>query len=192
MVALTACSEAGLTSTPNVPGGRETFDSARHPDADVGALQALSEEAARRAEEEALDPVLRQADVSIDVGQITFRFIDAAATKDVSVTVPKPGAPPESWSIRSGGSYLIGHPSPGINLLSWQIGPASVAHAATGHWPACVIRSIGLTGQGDDLVWYVFCSLPEGMVSGMVDGQSGVFTPSLAPPAVAPPTAKPG
>ena len=189
LVALTACSEAGLTATPDVPGGSETFDSARHPDGDVAALVALSEKAARRAEEVAPDAVLRQVDVSPDVGRTIFRFTDAAATKEISVTVPEPGAPPEAWNIHSGISPLIGHQSLGIDLPALRIGPASVIRAATGHWPACGIRSIGLHGQGDDLVWYVFCNLPEGVVSGTVDGQSGVFTASLAPPAIAPPTA---
>jgi len=191
LVSLTACSEAGVAPTGEVPGGRETFDSARHPDADVAALVALSEEAARRAEEEAPDAVLRQIGVSPDAGRTIFRFTDVAATKAVTVTVPEPGAPPEAWSIHIGVSPLVGHRSPGIDLLSLRIGPASVVRAATGHWPACGIRSIGLHGQGDDLVWYVFCNLPEGVVSGTVDGQSGVFTPSLAPPAIVPPTATP-
>ena len=78
-----------------------------------------------------------------------------------------------------------------MDLRSLRIGPASVVRAATGHWPDCGIRGISLHGQGDDLVWYVFCNLPEGVVSGTVDGQSGVFTPSLAPPAIVPPTATP-
>ena len=192
MVVLTACSKAGLTSTRDVPEDRETIDSARHPDADVAALVALSEEAARRAEEEAPDAVLRQVGVSPDVGRIIFRFTDAAATKAVTVTIPELGAPPEAWSIHMGVSPLIGHQSPGIDLPSLRIGPASVIRAATGHWPTCGIRSIGLIGQGDDLVWHVDCNLPEGVVSGTVDGQSGAFTPSLAPPAIVPPTATPG
>ena len=191
LVALTACSEAGLSPTTDVSGGRENFDSARHPDADVAALIALSEKAARRAEEEAPSAVLRQLGISPDVGRTIFLFTDAAATKAVTVIVPEPGAPPEAWSIHIGVSQLIGHPSPGIDLPSLRIGPASVARAATGHWPACGIRSIGLHGQGDDLVWYVDCNLPEGVVSGTVDGQSGVFTPSLAPPAIVPPVATP-
>ena len=189
MVALTACSDASPTLSRDDPGGRETFDSARQPDADVAALVTLSEEAARRAQEEAPDAVLRQVGVSPDVGRTIFRFTDPAATKEVSVTVPEPGAPPEAWKIHIGVSPLIGHPSPGIDLPSLWIGPASVMRAATGHWPACGIRSIGLHGHGDNLVWYVDCNLPEGVVSGTVDGQSGVFTPSLAPPAIVPPTA---
>ena len=188
---LSACSEAGLTPTRDDPGGRETFDSARQPDADVAALVALSEEAARRAEEEAPDAVLRQVGVSPDVGRTIFRFTDAAATKAVTVTVPEPGAPPEAWIIHSGVSPLVGHQSLGIDLPSLRIGPASVVRAAIGHWPACGIRGIGLHGQRDDLVWYVDCNLPEGVVSGTVDGQSGVFTPSLAPPAIMPPIATP-
>ena len=192
LAALTACSEASMTPTRDIPGGRETFDSARQPDADLAALVALSEEAARRAEEEAPDAILRQLDVSPDVGRTIFRFTDAAATKEVSVTVPEPGAPPEAWSIHSGlPHHLPVHDNPGIALPTLRIGPASVLRAAIGHWPACGIRSIGLHGQGDDLVWYVDCNLPEGVVSGTVDGQSGVFTPSLAPPAIVPPTATP-
>ena len=191
MVALTACSEAGLAPTREVPGDRETVDPARHPDADVAALVALSEEASRRAEAEAPDAVLRQIGVSPDVGRTIFRFTDAAATKAVTVTVPELGAPTEAWTIHIGISPLIGHGRPGMDLPSLRIGPASVVRAAIEHWPACGIRSIGLHGQGDDLVWYVFCNLPEGVVSGTVDGQSGVFTPSLAPPAIVPPTATP-
>ena len=191
LVALTACSGAGLIPTRDALGGRETFESARQPDADLAALVALSEAAARRAEEEAPDAVLRQIGISPDVGRTIFRFTDAAATKEVSVTVPEPGTPPDSWSIRSGGSYLLGHQSPGIDLPSLRIGPASVVRAGTEHWPACGIQGIGLYGQGDDLVWYMFCNLPKGVVSRTVDGQSGVFTASLAPPAIVPPTATP-
>ena len=188
LFALTACSEAGLTPTGDDPGGGETLVSARHPDA--AALVALGEEAARRAGKEALNPVLRQVNVNPDLGSINFLFTDAAATKEVSVTVPEPGAPPESWSIRMGGIYYLGHPSPGMDLSSLRIGPASVVQDATGHWTGCGIRGVSLIGLGDELVWHVFCNLPEGVVSGTVDGQSGVFTPSLAL-AIVPPVATP-
>ena len=116
LVALAACSEAGLTPTSDVPGGGETLDSARQPDA--AALVALGEEAARRAGKEALNPVLRQVNVSPDPGSTNFLFTDAAATKAVTVTVPEPGAPPEAWIIHSGVSPLVGHQSPGIDLPS--------------------------------------------------------------------------
>jgi hypothetical protein len=43
-----------------------------------------------------------------------------------------------------------------------------------------------LYGEEDDLAWTVFCNLPEGVVSGSVDARTGVFTPSLAPPAIPP------
>ena len=191
LVVLTACSEAGLAPTRDVPGGRDTFDSARHPDADVAALVALSEEVARRAEEEVPDAVLRVVDASPDAGPTIFRFTDAAATKAVTVTVPEPGAPPEAWSIHIGISPLIGHQSPGIDLSSLRIGPASVVEAATEHWKGCAIKGITLLGEGEKLVWYVFCNLPQGGMSGTVDARTGVFTPSLAPPARVPLIATP-
>ena len=92
LVAMTACSEAGLTPAPDVPGGRETSNSARQPDADVADLVALSEDAARRAEEEAPDAVLRQLDLSPDFGQTYFRFTDAEATQAITMGTNCPQA----------------------------------------------------------------------------------------------------
>ena len=70
-----------------------------------------------------------------------------------------------------------------------RIGPAAVVKAATQHWNGCPVRGLSLHGEEAQLVWYIFCNLPEGVVYGTMDGVTGEFVPSLAPPAIVPPTA---
>ena len=152
MVALTACSEGGLTPTRDVPGGRESFDSARQPDADVAALVALSEKAARRAEEEAPDAVLRQLDLGRDRVRWWIRFTDAAATWEITVLVPVEDVPSGEWEVRTGISPLIGHQSLGLSLEGLRIGPAAVVKAATQHWNDCPVRGLTLVGEEHQLV----------------------------------------
>ena len=73
-------------------------------------------------------------------------------------------------------------------LHGLKIGPSSVVDTATKYWEGCSVTGLGLSGKGNKLVWHVFCRLPQGVVSGVVDGRTGVFTPSNVPPARLPPT----
>ena len=80
-----------------------------------------------------------------------------------------------------------------MDISPLRIGPAAVAKAATQHWNGCPVRGLTLAGEGGQLTWYIFCNMPEGVVSGIMDGVAGEFVPSLAPPAIVPQiaTAKP-
>ena len=176
---LSACSGEASTNQ----GGAEP---------EIAELLALADQAATLAKEVAEDAVLRQLDRGRDQVRWSFRFTDAAATRVVTVTVPAEDVPIEEWEVSTGISPLTGNQSLGLFLDGLQIGPATVVKAATQHWSGCPLRGLSLIGAEHQLVWYVFCNLPEGVVSGTMDGQSGVFTPSLAPPAIVPPTATPG
>ena len=180
-----ACSVTG----PAAPPGADALDSERHPDA--VALELLGAKVVGRAREVAADAVLRQVDFNPRDGRQSFRFTDGAAPEVISVTVPSAASSPDQWQIHVGISPLGGHPRPGLLLRALRIGPASVTEAATEYWQGCGIRGLNLIGEGADLVWYVFCNLPQGVVSGTVDARTGVFTPSLAPPARVPLIATP-
>jgi len=73
-------------------------------------------------------------------------------------------------------------------LHGLKIGPSSAVETAAKYWGECNATGLGLSGKGSELIWHVFCGLPRGVVGGFVDGQTGVFTPSNAPPARLPPT----
>jgi hypothetical protein len=68
-------------------------------------------------------------------------------------------------------------------LHDLKIGPSSVVETATKYWEGCSVTGLGLSGEGSELFWHVFCGLPQGVFSGVVDGPTGAFTPSNAPPA---------
>jgi hypothetical protein len=150
----------------------------------------LGEEALGLARNKVPDAVLRQVDVSPDGGAMSFRFTDEAATQSIDVHVPGPDVPRDDWRLVDVDvTPLIGQPNPGIDLRVLRAGPAAVARSATGHWSGCGVRAMTLLNDGEDLSWIVFCNLPEGVVSGWVDAQTGAFTPSSAAPAIPPPSA---
>lgn len=164
----------------------------KEPGRDVAELIEAADQAAILAREEAADVVLRQLDVGRDPLRWIIRFTDAAATQEITVMVPVEDVPSGEWEVSTGISPLIGHKSSGLFLDALRVGPDAVVEAATGHWNGCPVRGLGLTGEEDLLVWHIFCALPEGVVSGTMDGATGEFIPSLAPPAIVPPTATPG
>lgn len=167
---------APASATPDVPV----------TDPDVAALVAISEAALRKAQETIPDAVLRQLDVAADGDQLWLRFTDAAATQGILMTVSEEVSP-DDWEIGSEWSPLLGHPQTGINLGALRVGPAAVKGAAINHWPGCQIRgSLTLGGEGDNLVWYVFCNLPAGVVGGTVNGRTGEFKPYPGGPAATP------
>ena len=155
-------------------------------------LAELGQAALVRARSVSEDAVLRQVGLASRDGPFTFRFTDAEATLAINITAPSGDVPPDQWETVHGHlTPLLGRPNPGIDLRGLRIGPADVEQAATGHWAGCGIRGLSLMGEGEDLVWYVDCNLPQGVVSGTVDGLTGEFVPSDAPPVFAPPTATP-
>ncbi|MDA1347969.1 MAG: hypothetical protein O3A47_03765 [Chloroflexi bacterium] len=111
-------------------------------------------------------------------------------TKVVSITADGLDSSPEEFRLTANDtSPLLGHPNPGISLRFLNVGPAAVVRAAQEYWRDCEPRSLSLAGENEDIVWFVFCNLPAGVVSGTVDPV--VLTPSGAPPALPPPTAQP-
>ena len=180
LVALTACSASASTDAETT---------ARDPDA--VALEAMADDARRLVQETESTAVLRQIGVGVSSGQYFFHFTDAASTLVVVVVVaPGMDSPPESWEVHPPSvSPLVGHVAADLSMGSLRTGPDAVQRAASSHWGSCENANVGLTGEGDDLVWYVFCELPEGVLSGTVDGRTGEFIASGAPPAIRPPTA---
>ncbi len=161
-------------------------------DSDALALASMSDQAAQLAREVLPDAVLRQVNVTSD-GTFTFRFTDPEASQTtLMVKVPSPDVPTEQWQILDvGQTPLMGHPEPGLRVESLLVGPEAAQRAATSHWQDCRISDLGLGGSEENLVWYVSCQVAQGGVSGIVDGRTGDFTPSPAPPAVPAPTAMP-
>lgn len=161
------------------------------PDAEALALVATARDAQVRIGQMISDAVLRQVDYS-PTREYTFRFTDSGATQGITIFASS-GKPPEQWRlVREEPSPLLGHPSPGLNLQTLVIGPGSAEHLAKEHWQRGNLRSLSLSGERQDLYWYVFWNLAEGVASGTVDARTGRFTPSSAPPAIPPPTVNVG
>jgi hypothetical protein len=136
--------------------------------------------------------VLAQLDINPATGAQTFRLADAAGFVGVDVTAPSPDTPVGDWGVLvTDKTPLLGHPNNDLDLQAVKVTPAEAGEAVVDHWPGCALRSITLAGDGDVLIWYVFCDLPEGTVSGVVNARTGAFTPSDAPPSRPPPTATP-
>jgi hypothetical protein len=159
---------------------------------EVVQLAALGEQAEQLAQIQIPDAVLRQVDT--DLTQTIFHFTDPAATTITQISVPRPEAPPEEWSVKANLiSPLLGNTEPALDLPNLKIGPNRVAQAIKTQWPGCELRGITLYREGESnaLTWIGFCKIPEGLVSGSMDAKTGVFQPSKAPPAVSPSTAIP-
>ncbi len=183
---IAACSVISTGLADNKP---ETTGAAIiQSDADAIALAVLADKVVVRARETAADAVLKQVGVNTKDGSRIFRFTDEAATYVISITVASASSAPDQWQVHIGVSPLTGHPRPGMLLHGLKIGPNSVVETATKYWEGCNVTGLGLSGEGSELVWNVFCELPRGVVSGVVDGRTGVFTPSNVPPARLPPT----
>lgn len=174
----------GACSGGSSSGQRET-------DRDIGELMAVVDQAAALAEGVTAGPVLRQVDVGLDPVRWRIGFIDAAATQEITVVVPVADVPVGQWEVRTGISPLVGHQSEGLFLDGLRVGPLTVIEAATKHWNGCPVHGLTLIGEEGQLAWYIFCNLPGGVVSGTMDGVTAEFVPSLAPPAIIPPTATP-
>ncbi len=115
---------------------------------------------------------------------IDFRFIDRAATREVTIVIPTLNTPVERWNtVVNTVSPLLTYPSPNMDLKPLKTGPERVAEAAAGHWIDCEVRMMTLYLENEKLIWLVFCNTHEGVVSGSMDNATGVFQPSNAPPA---------
>jgi hypothetical protein len=183
LLALTACA-----NTVKSVGISTPFDSARDPDA--AKLIAMSEQAMQIAQKESEEIALRQVDTDLSI--TAFRFVDSSLIKEIVVVVPEPNAPPGKWNTTVNSvSPLLMYADTAMDLENLRIGPNRVAQAITAYWPGCTIRTMTLFRENDKLVWTAFCTTSEGVVSGSMDNQMGVFKPSDAPPASLPPTAKP-
>ena len=171
----------------------EAASSPQEASRDVVELITVVDQATALAQGIEVNAVLRQVDQGRDPVRWLIRFTDdAAATREITVTVPVEDVPSGQWEVvRPGMSKLTGHRSSGFSLDGLRVGPAAVVKAATEHWNDCPVRGLSLTGEEDQLTWYIFCNLPVGVVSGSMDGIVGEFMPSLAPPARVPPTATP-
>lgn len=161
-----------------------------NPDMDAMALAVLSEQALQVAQAELPDAVLRQVDS--DLTKAVFHFTDSAATEVTQITVPTLTAPPEAWVVQLHLiSPLVGQAEPSMDLQRLKVGPQRVAQALTAHWPGCEVRGMMLYPAEGQLTWTAFCNTAEGVVSGSMSAETGVFEASLAPPVMAPPTATP-
>lgn len=170
------------------PGTSEPVHSAANQD--VLQLATMGEQALQLAQAQTPDAVLRE--VETDLTEITFHFTDPAATSVTQIFVPDLESPPETWRVEANLiSPLVGQAEPGIDWQRLKIGPGRVAQALTGHWPGCEVHSLILYREQGTLTWVAFCTIPEGLVSGNMNAETGVFQPSQAPPASFPVTATP-
>ena len=120
--------------------------------------------------------------------QYTFRFADYTMVRDVEVFVPAEQSPSEDYEVMLLDSvYWAKGEHPGLELGALRVGPAAAVKAASDYWHGCNLRALWVFGQGQELFWYVSCELPEGVETGTVDSQSGVYQPWSAPPAPTPP-----
>ena len=154
------------------------------PDRDAMQIIAMGYQA-RIIAQKSQGEILRQIDT--DRTTTDFRFVDRALTKEIMVVVPKTNAATETWRITVNTvTPLLTYAQPGIDLHRLRIGPQRVTQAITNHWPGCSVRGLTLYLEKDQLTWLAFCNTPEGVVSGSMENETGVFQPSSAPPAFIP------
>lgn len=159
----------------------------------TASLAADGGQASQFARTTVADAVLRQVDVDPSNGRLTFRFVGATTLQEVDVIVPSPTAPSNQWEVRQPPPSPLTHEArPGMDVSVLRVAPDQAVRAMTAHWPGCVPGSLTLAGEREALTWYAFCDLTDGRVaSGTVDGQTGAFQPSAAPPAAPAATAAP-
>lgn len=166
--------------------------SSRSPEPDAGAL-ALREMAGQALTASGIDePVLRQISVNPPTGRFDFAVTDKDATFGVQIFIDALDQPPNEWRVVPM-EFIRYEADVSLDVDSVNVGATAAMAGATEHWPGCVPRGQTVIGstEGNDQ-WVVFCDIPEGTVSGWVDAETGEFTPSKAPPAIAPVTATPG
>ena len=164
--------------------------SAPQPDAGALVLREMAEEALAVSGID--NPVLRQFSINPRTGSHNFMVTDRDVTVGVELWAGTPDQPPSEW--RHVPMEFMRHQADvflDVSLLN--VGASAAMTAMTRHWPGCVPRGQTVIGSTEgDIRWVVSCDLPEGTVSGWVDAETGEFTPSQAPPVIAPVTATPG
>ena len=159
------------------------------PDSDAIKIIAMGDQA-RRIAQESQGGILRQVDT--DLTTTDFRFVDRALTRETMIFVPGTNAAPEKWRTTVNTvTPLLTYAQPDMDLHGLRIGPKRVAQAITNHWPGCSVRGLTLYLEQDKLTWIAFCNTLEGVVSGSMDNETGVFQSSSAPPASIPALATP-
>ena len=48
-------------------------------------------------------------------------------------------------------------------LHDLKIGPSSFVETAMKYWEGCSVTGLGLSGEGSELFWHMFCGLPQGV-----------------------------
>jgi len=187
---LAACSGGSPAVTPTAALSA-TATVRRGPDQDAIELAGIAGTAVKKAQEIIPSAVLHQVDVGPVTRTLVFRFTDAAATEELTMTASSPDLPPDRWKVDRGASPLVGTKEPGIDLQAWRTGPGAVTRAAQAQWPGCRVADLAFLSFNGDLTWVVFCDLPSGTVSGTLDNRTGVFKANPAPPAPQPLTATP-
>ncbi len=182
LLALTAC------GAPPVTANNATY-AISTPDPDAVTLIAMEEQAIQIAQK-SQGVILREVDTNLTTTD--FRFVDLALTKEIIILVPEINAPTEKWvTTINQVSPLLSSTQPAIDLQSLRIGPNRVAQAITNYWPGCSLRGMNLYLEKDKLTWLAFCNTPEGVVSGSMENDTGLFQPSNTPPASIPSIATP-
>ncbi len=162
----------------------------RTSDLEALKLVAMGEQALQIAQQKAPNLVLRQVDTDLSV--TGFQFVDRSLTQVITVIIPQPDAPVDTWYTTVNSiSPLLSHSEPALDLHNLRTGPKRMAQAITAHWPGCMLRGIMLYREEGQLTWLAFCNTPEGVVSGSMQDRGGVFQPSEAPPAPLPVIATP-
>ncbi|MCH8223472.1 MAG: hypothetical protein IH868_08695 [Chloroflexi bacterium] len=159
-------------------------------DEDAIRLAGMADQAVTVASESIENPVLRQIAFGELDGSHRFIFTDPAATVGVEVIAETPALPVAEWQVRDS-EFVMHRPEAGLDVSSVRVGPGAVLDAASDQWPGCELRSMTLVGGDEGARWYVFCNLPEGVVSGKVNVVTGELTDSDAPPARVPAIATP-
>ncbi len=182
LVDLTACAVLPV-SADNSTNTNST------PDSDAIKIIAMGHQA-RQIAQKSQGEILRQIDT--DLTTTDFRFVDRALTRETMIFVPETNAASEKWRTTVNTvTPLLTYTQPDMDLHSLRIGPKRVAQAITNHWPGCSVRGLTLYLEKDKLTWLAFCNTPQGMVSGSMDNETGVFQPSSEPPASIPAIATP-
>jgi hypothetical protein len=153
-------------------------------DPDVPALVTMAEQS-RRAQQVAADATLRQ--IIVDLEMVTFFYTDATATQEFVVKVPVAGGPtgPDRLTVEITDptvAHYVGRPVIDLKLNNLRIGPDRVEQAITQHAPDCDFSHLVLYPDGDVLTWVAFCAMSDGLVSGWMDNQTGVFHPEVLAP----------
>jgi len=154
-------------------------------DPDVLGFVALAEQATRRARQVRPEATLRQ--IIIDVQTANFLYTDAAAIEEFVVEVPIGDESVRSDQltvemIEPAVARYVGGPALSVNLDNLRIGPDRVKEAITQHALGCNFSHSVLYPEGDMLTWVAFCATGDGLVSGRMDNQTGVFHLELLAP----------